>query len=174
MRYYDGQGRLMSENLVDYTRKNINSTFASLQDFLTRWQDADRKEVLLRELQSQGILTGIIRDEMGQQYRDLDDFDLICHLAFGAKPLTRAERAKDVQKRDPYTRYQGRARQVLDALLQKYADEGIAPIEDAQGLKVKPFTDIGSPVEIVRLFGGKEGYYQMLHDLKEELYKISA
>lgn len=174
VRYYDGQGRLMSENLVDYTRKNINQAFSSLEAFLNRWHDADRKEALLNELQAQGILTGILKDEMGQQYRALDDFDLICHLAFGAKPLTRAERARDVQKRDLYTRYQGRARQVLDALLQKYADEGIAPIEDAQGLKTKPFTDIGTPVEIVRLFGGKEGYYRMLHDLKAELYKQSA
>ncbi len=174
VRYYDGDGRIMQENLTDYTQKNILQHFASLEDFLTRWNDADRKEALLTELRAHGILTGVLKDETGERFRQLDDFDLICHLAFGAKPLTRAERANNVQKRDIYARYGGPARQVLDALLRKYADEGIASIEDTQDLKVRPFTDIGTPVEIVKMFGGKEGYFAMLAELKKELYKQSA
>lgn len=174
VRYYDGEGRVMHENLTDYTRKNILQNFASLDDFLNRWNAADRKDALLAELRAHGVLTDALKDEVGEQYKHLDDFDLICHLAFGAKPLTRAERADNVQKRDIYARYGGPARQVLDALLRKYADEGIAAIEDTQDLKVRPFTDIGTPVEIVRLFGGKDSYFAMLAELKDELYKISA
>jgi len=174
VRYYDGEGRVMHENLTDYTRKNILENFASLEDFLNKWNAADRKEALIYELRAHGILTDAIKDEVGEQYKHLDDFDLICHLAFGAKPLTRTERANKVQKRDIYARYGGHARQVLDALLRKYTDEGIAAIEDTQDLKVRPFTDIGTPVEIVRLFGGKDAYFAMLAELKNELYKISA
>ncbi|MCE7922072.1 MAG: restriction endonuclease [Haliscomenobacteraceae bacterium CHB4] len=174
VRYYDGAGRIMHENLTDYTRRNILENFASIEDFLTRWNEADRKEALLAELRTHGILTDALKDETGERFKQLDDFDLICHLAFGAKPLTRAERADDVQKRDIYARYGGQARQVLDALLQKYADEGIASIEDTQDLKVRPFTDIGTPVEIVKMFGGKDAYFAMLAELKNELYKISA
>ncbi|MBV6441368.1 MAG: hypothetical protein EPGJADBJ_03052 [Saprospiraceae bacterium] len=174
VRYYDGAGRIMHENLTDYTRRNILENFASIEDFLTRWNDADRKEALLDELRTHGILTDALKDETGENFKQLDDFDLICHLAFGAKPLTRAERANNVQKRDIYARYGGQARHVLDALLQKYADEGIASIEDTQDLKVRPFTDIGTPVEIVKMFGGKDAYFAMLAELKNELYKISA
>lgn len=174
VRYYDGEGRVMQENLINYTRKNILQQFADLEAFLSRWNGADNKETLLNELRAQGILTDALKDDVGEKYKHLDDFDLILHLAFGAKPLTRAERANNVQKRDIYARYGENARQVLDALLQKYADEGIAAIEDTQDLKVRPFTEIGTPVEIVRLFGGKTGYFAMLAELKNELYKISA
>lgn len=174
VRYYDGAGQIMHENLTDYTRRNILENFANLEDFLTRWNTAERKEILLAELRTHGILTDALKDEMGEQYKQLDDFDLICHLAFGAKPLTRTERAHDIQKRDVYNRFGGNARQVLDALLQKYSDEGITAIEDTQDLKVRPFTEIGTPVEIVKMFGGKDGYFAMLSELKKELYKISA
>ena len=174
VRYYDGDGRVMHENLTDYTRRNILENFASMEAFLTRWNSAERKEALLDEMRAKGILTDALKDEMGTQFKHLDDFDLVCHLAFGAAPLTRAERANNVQKRDVYNRYGGAARQVLDALLQKYADEGIVAIEDTQDLKVRPFTDIGTPVEIVKMFGGKDGYFTMLTELKNELYKISA
>lgn len=174
VRYYDGAGRIMHENLTDYTRRNILENFADLDDFLTRWNEADRKEALLDELRAHGILTDALKDETGERFKQLDDFDLICHLAFGAKPLTRAERANNVQKRDIYARFGGQARQVLDALLQKYADERIASIEDTQDLKVRPFTDIGTPVEIVKMFGGKDAYFAMLAELKNELYGQSA
>lgn len=174
VRYYDGAGRIMHENLTDYTRRNILQNFADIEAFLIRWNAADNKEALLNELRAHGILTDALKDETGDNFKQLDDFDLICHLAFGAKPLTRAERANNVQKRDIYARYGGPARQVLDALLRKYADEGIASIEDTQDLKVRPFTDIGTPVEIVKMFGGKDAYFAMLAELKNELYKISA
>ena len=136
------------------------------------WQQADRKAALLQELEGQGVLLDALADEVGQ---DLDPFDLLLHVAWGQPPLTRSERARRVKVRsDVFAQYGPTARKVLDALLDKYADEGIATLESSEVLKLQPFTDLGSPVELVRSFGGRPQYLAALQTLERELYAPSA
>ena len=169
--YLDENGRLVTESLRDFTKRALRKRFASLDDFLRRWNSAERKQALFAELEDEGLPLDLIVQELG---RDLDPFDLICHVAFDAKPLTRRERAENVRKRDVFTRYGDKARAVLDGLLVKYADEGVLNLDDASVLRIAPFSTIGTPTELVRAFGGRPGYQQAVQDLQSELYKETA
>lgn len=167
IQHYGPDGKMITESLKDYTRKAVEKEFSSLDDFLKRWTSSERKMAVVDELERQGVLFTALEDEVG---KDLDPFDLICHVVFGQKPLTRKERAENVRKRDIFTRYGDPARAVLDALLDKYADEGIDDIEEMTILMVPPLNRFGTPTEIVSAFGGKAGYLQALRELEDALY----
>lgn len=167
VQYLDADGKLITESLRDYTRINLLKKYDSLDQFLQTWQQADRKAALLAELESEGVLLDALAAEVG---KDLDPFDLLLHVAYDQPPLTRRERAQRVKKRNVFTQYGPVARKVLDALLDKYADEGIATIESNEVFKLQPFTDLGSPVELVRSFGGRPQYVNALKTLERELY----
>ena len=170
VQYLNAQGKLVTESLRDYTRINLLKKYDSLDRFLQTWQQADRKAALLQELEGQGVLLDALADEVG---KDLDPFDLLLHVAYDQPPLTRRERAQRVKKRNVFTQYGPVARKVLDALLDKYADEGIATIESNEVFKLQPFTDLGSPVELVRSFGGRPQYLSALQALEQALYAPS-
>lgn len=171
MEYLDENGRLVTESLRDFTKTALRRRFASLDEFLRRWNEAERKQAVVEELAAEGLPLDPIVEELG---RDLDPFDLICHIAFDAKPLTRRERAENVRKRDVFTQYGDQARAVLDALLAKYADEGVLNLDDARVLRIPPLDALGTPLELIRAFGGKPGFEQAVHDLQAELYKDTA
>lgn len=166
---YDADGKLLrQESITDYTRSNILGKYATLDNFINKWDSEDRKEAISEELLARGIdLQQMKKDE---HMEDVDDFDYICHVAYDARPLTRAERAKNVQKKDFLHKWQGEARDVLDALLQKYMDNGIYDLEKMSILKLKPFDRIGNPAKIVKLFGGKEQYQNAVKQLEKEIY----
>lgn len=168
VQYYDKDGKLITESLKDYSKKNMRDEFATLDEFLTRWNSEERKEAIIEELKEHGILLDALREEIG--HNDIDDFDLICHIAFDKKPLTKAERANNVKKRGYLYKYSDMAQKVLEALLEKYKDEGITQLEDTKILKLKDFEKFGSPMKIVKLFGGKEGYLKAVKELEEEIY----
>jgi type I restriction enzyme R subunit len=163
-------GRLITESLIDYTRDEVRRRFVRLDDFLSHWREAERKQAILDELTQQGLLLDELRVQLG---RDLDPFDLICHVAFDQPPLTRRERAEGVRKRTVYARYQGKAREVLDALLDKYAQEGVLP-EDAAVLRTSPLSAMGTVVELMWLFGGRDGYREAVKDIEAALYSVGA
>lgn len=165
--YYDKDGKLITESLIDYTKKNVKNEYKSLNDFLQKWNAAEKKEAVLKELEAQGILLDELKDEVG---KDLDPFDLICHVAFDRPPLTRRERADQVKKRNYFAKYSEQARIVLEALLEKYADEGIANLESIEVLKIPEFQSFGSPIEIVKRFGGKHGYMTAIKELEQAIY----
>ena len=167
VQYYDSSGKLIAESLKDYTRKKLNQEFTSLDDFLVRWSSADKKQAIVDELAKEGIFFEALADEIG---KDCDPFDLLCHIAWDMPPLTRKERAEQVKKRDYFTKYGELARRVLQALLDKYADAGVGQIEETQVLTVAPFTQFGTPLEIVRIFGGTAQYQEAIRDLKRSLY----
>ncbi|WP_291477084.1 EcoAI/FtnUII family type I restriction enzme subunit R [Acidovorax sp.] len=167
VQYLNAQGKLITESLRDYTRINLRKQYDSLDQFLQAWQQADRKAALLQELEGQGVLLDALADEVG---KDLDPFDLLLHVAYDQPPLTRRERARRVHKRNVFTHYGPVARKVLEALLDKYADEGIATIEADNVFSVQPFTHLGSPAELVRSFGGRPQYLSALQTLERELY----
>ncbi len=167
VQYLNAEGKLITESLRDYTRINVRKQYESLDQFLQAWQQADRKAALLQELEAQGVLLDALADEVG---KDLDPFDLLLHVAYDQPPLTRRERARRVQKRNVFTQSGPVARKVLEALLDKYADEGITTIESNEVFKLQPFTDLGSPVELVRSFGGRPQYLSALQTLERELY----
>jgi type I restriction enzyme R subunit len=169
--YLDENGKLVTESLRDYTRKALQKQFTSLDAFLKRWNGEQRKDAVFEELEAEGLPIDFIAAELG---KDLDPFDLICHIAFDAKPLTRRERADSVKKRDAFTKYGPQARAVLDALLEKYADEGVLNLDDPGVLKIAPFSGMGSVVELIRAFGGKPGFEQAVHDLQSAIYQESA
>lgn len=168
VQYIDKDGKLITESLVDYTRKNILSQYARLDDFLSRWTKAQRKQAIIDELKEEGVLLDAVREETGKT--DIDDFDLICHLAYDKAPLTRVERADNVRKRGYLYKYAELAQKVLGSLLDKYADEGIRDIEDAKVLQLKEFAGYGSPMKIAKAFGGKEGYQQAVRELENEIF----
>ena len=168
VQYYDKDGKLITESLKDYSKKNMINEFASLDEFLNRWNSEEKKEAIIEELQEHGVLLDALREEIG--HKDIDDFDLICHIAFDKKPLTKAERANNVKKRGYLYKYSDMAQKVLEALLEKYKDEGINQLEDTKILKLKDFEKFGSPMKIVKLFGGKEGYLKAVKELEEEIY----
>ncbi len=171
MQYLNAEGKLITESLRDYTRINLRKQYESLDQFLQAWQQADRKAALLQELEGQGVLLEALADEVAHMGMvDLDPFDLLLHVAYDQPLLTRRERARRVQKRNVFTHYGPVARKVLEALLDKYADEGIATIESNEVFKLQPFTDLGSPVELVRSFGGRPQYLSALQTLERELY----
>jgi type I restriction enzyme R subunit len=171
VQYLNAQGKLVTESLRDYTRINLLKKYESLDQFLQTWQQADRKAALLAELEAQGVLIDALAAEVAHTGMvDLDPFDLLLHVAYDQPPLTRRERAQRVKKRNVFTQYGPVARKVLDALLDKYADEGIATIESNEVFKLQPFTDLGSPVELVRSFGGRPQYLNALQTLEQALY----
>ena len=165
--YYDKDGKLITESLISYTRKNIKNEFKTLDEFLRKWNESERKEAILKELEERGVLLEELKEEVG---KDLDPFDLICHVAFDMPPLTRKERANNVKKRNYFTKYGESAREVLEALLEKYADEGIENLENLEILKVPDFKRFGSPLEIVKKFGGKQKYLEAIKELEKEIY----
>lgn len=172
VQYYGSDGRLVTESLRDYTRSCVKKQFASLDDFLRRWNDAEQKKAVIDELAAQGVIWEALQEDVAAKGGGtaLDPFDLVCHVAFDRPPLTRRERADSVRKRDYFARYQGTARQVLEALLDKYADTGVEPIEDLKILQMPPFSQIGAPLELVGAFGGKKQYTQAIQDLEVQLY----
>lgn len=175
VQYLGPDGKLITESLRDYTRKKVKEQFASLDDFLRRWHDADRKQVILEELEENGIFWEDLIKDLGDKLGDEPDpFDVICHIAFDRPPLTRRERAEQVRKRDIFNRYGGQARQVLESLVDKYADAGIEPIEDPKVLTLAPFSGIGAPMELVQAFGGKPGYTRAVRELEDALYQPGA
>jgi type I restriction enzyme, R subunit len=171
VQYYGADGKLVTESLRDYTRNQVRLQFASLDAFLRRWSDAEQKKAIIEELAGQGVLWEALADEVQKKLgKQLDPFDLICHVAFDQPPLSRRERAEQVRKRNYFAKYQGAARQVLEGLLDKYADTGIEPIEDIKILQLDPFRGIGAPMELVKAFGGRNGYDKAVHELEDQLY----
>lgn len=170
--YRGEDGRMVTESYRDYSRKHIRQEYASLDAFITTWNAAKKKEAIIKELEDYGIELPKLAEEVGKDY---GDFDLICHIAYDQPPLTRRERAEKVKKRDYFTKYGPKARAVLVALLDKYADEGILTIESPKVLKLTPFTAMGTPVEIINdAFGGKAAYERALQDLEHELFSQKA
>ena len=169
--YLDEYGKLVTESLRDFTRKALKKRFASLDDFLRRWKAAERKQAIVEELEDEGLPLDRIAQELG---RDLDPFDLICHVAFDAKPLTRRERAANVKKRDVFNKYGEQAHAVLDALLAKYADQGVFNLDDVSVLRIPPLTELGTPVQLINAFGGKDKFVAAVHDLQAALYQETA
>ena len=168
--YFDRQGKPVTMTLKDYTREIITGKFATLNDFLNKWNSEERKSAIIQELEEQGVLADALLKAVN---KEMDLFDLICYVAFDQPPLTRKDRANNVRKRNCFAEYGEQARKVLDALLEKYADENIENIESLEVLKVKPLTDFGSAVEIINIFGGKQKYQKALQELKTELYKAA-
>lgn len=171
VQYLDADGKLVTESLRDFTKRTLTKHFASLDDFIRRWEASKRKVILLEELEREGLPLTLIAKELG---KDLDPFDLICHVAFDKKPLTRRERAENVKKRDVFTKYNKQARAVLDALLAKYADEGMMNIDDANVLRIAPFSELGTPLQLVKCFGGKGEFEKAVQELQTELYKTAV
>lgn len=169
--YLDEQGKLITESLRDFTRKALKRRYTSMDDFLKRWKTQEKKRAVLDELAAEGLPLEVVAQELG---KDLDPFDLICHIAFDAKPLTRRERADGVKKRDVFAKHGPTARAVLDALLDKYADDGLIDFDDPKILKINPFAHMGTEVELMRAFGKKQDYLQAMHDLQAALYEESA
>jgi type I restriction enzyme, R subunit len=170
VQYYGSDGKLITESLRDYTRNAVRQQYSSLDAFLSRWGKAEQTEAVVRELEEQGVLLHELAEQVGKEF---DPFDLVCHVAFDRPPLTRRERAEQVRKRDYFAKYGEQARAVLDALLEKYADAGIEPIESVEVLKVQPFDRLGSPVELIKRFGSKAAYLQAVRELREQLYSAA-
>lgn len=170
---YDVDGKLLhTESITDYTRKNINDTYASLSDFINHWNAAERKAEISDLLREHGIDLHALKEEQGMA--DVDDFDFICHIAYNQKPLTRKERADNVRKRNIFGKYGDKARQVLEALLDKYANDGISQLENRKVLSLDPFRQIGSPASIAKLFGGNKQYLEAVKELERMIYSSIA
>ena len=170
VQYIGSDGALITESMKDYTQKAVKQEYATLNDFLRKWDSADQKQAVIQELEEQGVIWNALEDEVGKDY---GAFDLICHIVYGQPPLTRKERANQVRKKDIFTKYGPQAKKVMEALLEKYADEGIVPIEDVSVLKVQPFSSMGRPIELIKEFGGKAQYQQAIQELENVLYSQS-
>lgn len=168
VQYYDKNGSLIIESLTDYTKRNILDEYATLNDFISAWSKAKKKQAIIMELEERGVLLDALKAESG---KDFDDFDLILHVAFDKKPLTKQERVNEVKKRGYLYKYSESCQQVLSALLDKYMDKGIGDLEDTRILDNSPFDRMGSPKKIAKLFGGKEGYLQAVRGLEQEIYQ---
>jgi len=169
VQYYDSDGKLVTESFKDYTRKTIQKQFTSLDDFTRKWNAAERKQTIIDELATEGVIWQALEDDIS---KDLDPFDLICHVAFDQPPLTRKERANNVKKRNYFTKYSEQAQTVLNALLDKYADAGVTEIESIHVLKVQPFDQMGKPMEIAKqAFGNRKGYDRAITELETALYQ---
>lgn len=168
VQYVDKDGKLITESLIDYTKKNILQQYARLDDFLNTWTKAQKKQAIIDELRDEGVLLDAVKEELGKT--ELDDFDIICHLAYDRPPLTKAERVNNVKKRHYLFKYSELAQQVLETLLEKYANEGIREIEETKVLQLSEFAKFGSPMKIVKAFGGKEEYLKAVQDLENEIY----
>ena len=170
IQYLDGDGKLITSSLKDYTRLKVRERYQSLGDFLNKWNAADKKHAIIEELTEQGIVYENLKEEIN---KEMDIFDMVCHTAFDQPPMSRADRVNNVKKRNYFTKYGEKARAVLDALLDKYADEGIENIENMKILQVSPLSQFGTPHEIVELFGGKQGYTNALNELEREIYSAA-
>lgn len=170
VQYLGADGKIITESIRDYTKKSIGEKFTSLDDFLNRWNASEQKKAIIDELEDQGIFFEPLKEEVG---KDFDPFDLICHVAFEAKPLTRKERAENVKKRNYFTKYGDKAQAVINALLDKYSDDGLVTIESTEVLKLDPLNKLGTPLEIIKAFGSKAEYMKALIELENELYKTA-
>ncbi|MGF1765699.1 EcoAI/FtnUII family type I restriction enzme subunit R [Aliivibrio kagoshimensis] len=171
VQYYDSDGKLVTESFKDYTRKTMVKQFSSLDEFTKRWNESDRKQVIIDELAEAGILWEALEDEVG---KEMDPFDMICHVVYDQPAFTRKERADNVKKRNYFTKYGDTAQQVLSNLLDKYADEGVQEIENIHVLKVKPFDEMGRPLEIIKKgFGGKSQYLEAVNELEAAIYETA-
>ncbi len=168
--HFDQHGKPITTSLKDHTREIINEQYTSLDDFLNKWKNADRKEAIIAELTEQGVMVEALYEAVDKQ---VDLFDLICHVAYDQPPMTRKERANNVKKRNYFTKYGEQARKVLEALLDKYADQGIENIENIQILTVPPINQFGSVTEIIKAFGSREKYEKAIKELENELYKVA-
>lgn len=170
---YDANGKLLrTESITDYTRKNINETYVNFDDFISHWNAAEKKAEITDLLRGNGINLHVLKQEKNMD--DVDDFDFICHIAYGKKPLTRRERAENVKKRDVFNKYGAEARKVLEALLDKYANDGISQLENRMVLKLDPFRQMGSPANIAKLFGGNKQYFSAVKELENLIYNSIA
>lgn len=170
---YDADGKLLrTESITDYTRKNINDTYVNLDDFINHWNAAERKAEITDLLRESGIDLNALKQE--RNMANVDDFDFICHIAYGKKPLTRQERAENVKKRDVFHKYGAEAKKVLEALLDKYANDGISQLENRMVLRLDPFRQIGSPANIAKLFGGNKQYLSAIKELENLIYSSIA
>jgi type I restriction enzyme R subunit len=169
--YLDEKGKLVTESLRDFTKKALKKRFASLDDFLNCWKAAERKQAIVEELANEGLPLDPIAQEVGQ---DLDPFDLICHVAFDQPPLTRRERAENVRKRNIFTKYGPQARAVLEALLQKYQDQGVINLDDPRILQISPFDEMGTPVQLIKQFGSRGDFERAVRELQSALYQKAA
>ncbi|MCK5580010.1 MAG: restriction endonuclease, partial [Candidatus Omnitrophica bacterium] len=167
VQHLDANGKLITETLKDYTRKSILQEFRTLEEFLVHWNQASKKKAVILELEEKGIIIENLKEEVK---KDLDVFDLVCHIAWDQPALTRRERANNVKKRDYFTKYGDQTRKVINALLDKYASDGIENIEELSVLKVDPFNEFGTPTEIIKLFGGKEEYIRVINEIEMQLY----
>ncbi|MBP1909681.1 EcoAI/FtnUII family type I restriction enzme subunit R [Methanolobus bombayensis] len=167
VQYYGPDGKLITESIKDYTRKTLRDEFDSLDLFLKYWAESSKKLAILKELEDKGLMLDALAEEVGREY---DPFDLICHVVFDQPALSRRERASNVKKNGYFEKYGNEARAVLDALLDKYADEGIRNLEDMDVLRVKPLNDLGTPMEIVKLFGGKQNFIDAVSEMETQLY----
>jgi type I restriction enzyme R subunit len=170
VQYLGADGKIITESLKDYTKNSVLKQFQSLDDFLNKWNSTDKKEAIIKELEEQGIFFEALKDEVG---KDFDPFDLICHIAFEAKPLTRKERANQVKKRNYFAKYGEKAQIVLQKLLDKYADDGLLTIESTEVLKLDPLNKLGTPIELIKAFGSKQKYLEAIKELEKELYKVA-
>ena len=156
------------DNFIDFTRNNILREYSTLKEFIKTWNSYDKKQAIIDELYQHEIFLDELRELSGND--EMDDFDLICHIAFDKEPLTRAERANNVKKRDYLNKYEGIARQVLEGLLEKYSTEGIKDLESIKILQNDPFRKIASTKKIVNEFGGRDGFLNAIQDLQKEIY----
>lgn len=170
VQYMGDDGKIITESLRDYTRRNVRTAYASLDAFLTSWKQADKKRAIVEELEQQGVIFSALNEEIGSAF---DPFDLICHVAFEQKPLTRKERVEQVKKRDYFTKYGDLARKVISALLDKYSDGCVTDLENPEIIRLDPLSKLGSPVEIIRAFGSRTAYDTAIHTLTDELYKAA-
>ncbi len=166
--YVDENGRLITESLRDFTKKALRKRFASLDAFLLRWKAAERKQAVIEELEEEGLSLAPLLEEVA---KDLDPFDLICHVAFDRPPQTRRERAQNVKKRDVFTKYGTQARAVLEALLAKYQDEGVLALDDPRILTIAPFDSMGTAYQLVQHFGGRDQFAHAVHEMQAALYE---
>ena len=168
IQYLGADGKIITESLIDYTKKSIGHQYKTLNSFLQAWNNADKKKVIIDELENKGIFFEALNDEVGKQF---DPFDLICHIAFEMPALSRKDRADNVKKRNYFAKYSEKAQVILSNLLDKYADDGLLTIESLEVLKLKPINELGTPVELIKAFGGKPQYELAIKELEQELYK---
>lgn len=171
VQYYDKDGKLITGSITDYSRRNILQRYATLDAFLHAWDAEERKATIVEELENQGVLLSELREAAGDPA--IDDFDLICHVAFDKPPLTRAERVRNVRKGGYLHKYSDQARAVIEALLDKYKDSGITQLEDLRVLQVEPFSAMDSPMNLAQRFGGRDQFLQALHELRSQLYTVA-
>src|SRR5665648_264192 len=170
IQYLDNNGKLITESLREYTKRNLLKKFRTLDNFLTKWNNSEKKRAIIEELEKNGIILDNLKVEIE---KDMDIFDLICHVAWDKPALSRKERAENVRKRNYFAKYEDKAKKVINALLDKYADEGIKNIEDLSILKIEPFTNFGTPLEIIRTFGGKNRYLKTIKEMERYIYEVA-